>query len=56
VKSALDNIPGPPPKSPWKGAFPQVFNPNAWDCHREIAEKYGSVVKIKALLGENQLM
>jgi cytochrome P450 len=55
VKSALDNIPGPPAKSLWKGAFPQVFNPNAWDFHKEIAEKYGSVIKIKALLGENQL-
>lgn len=62
VKSALDNIPGPPAKSLWKGddrhhpdifnqnqyqhlmhictgVFPQVFNTNAWDFHREIAEK-----------------
>ncbi|KAF8962738.1 cytochrome P450 [Flammula alnicola] len=55
AKSALDNIPGPSPKSLWKGAFPQVFNVNAWDFHREMAEKYGSVIKIKALFGENQL-
>ncbi|KAF8905032.1 cytochrome P450 [Gymnopilus junonius] len=55
VKSALDNIPGPPAKTLWKGVFPQVFNVNAWDFHKEIADKYGSVIKIKALLGENQL-
>ncbi|KDR76354.1 hypothetical protein GALMADRAFT_68050 [Galerina marginata CBS 339.88] len=55
VKSSLDNIPGPPSQSLWKGTFPQVFNPNAWEFHKEIAEKYGSVIKIKALLGENQL-
>ncbi|KAF8962739.1 cytochrome P450 [Flammula alnicola] len=55
AKSALANIPGPAPKSLWKGAFPQVFNVNAWDFHREMAEKYGSVIKIKALFGENQL-
>ncbi|KAF8199601.1 cytochrome P450 [Pholiota molesta] len=55
VKSVLDNIAGPTPKSFWKGAFPQVFNTNAWDFHKEMAEKYGSVIKIKALFGENQL-
>ncbi|KAF9474249.1 cytochrome P450 [Pholiota conissans] len=55
VRTALDNIAGPAPTSLWKGAFPQVFNPNAWDFHREMAETYGSVIKIKALFGENQL-
>ncbi|KDR76361.1 hypothetical protein GALMADRAFT_68089 [Galerina marginata CBS 339.88] len=55
VKSSLDNIPGPPASSLWKGAFPQVFNPNAWDFHKQMAEKYGGVIKIKALFGENQL-
>ncbi|PPQ67522.1 hypothetical protein CVT25_006063 [Psilocybe cyanescens] len=54
LKSALDNIPGPPAKS-WKGIFPDVFNPDAWDFHRKMAETYGSVIKIKALFGENQL-
>ncbi|KDR76351.1 hypothetical protein GALMADRAFT_67729, partial [Galerina marginata CBS 339.88] len=53
--TSLDNIPGPLPKSWWKGAFPQVFNPNAWEFHKEIAEKFGSIIKIKAFLGENQL-
>ncbi|KAF8150633.1 cytochrome P450 [Crassisporium funariophilum] len=55
VKSALDNLPGPPSLSLFKGVFPQVFNINAWDFHKQIAEKYGSVIKIKAMLGENQL-
>ncbi|KIM41638.1 hypothetical protein M413DRAFT_152589 [Hebeloma cylindrosporum] len=55
VRSPLDNIPGPSSKSWLKGVFPQLFNAQAWDFHREIAEKYGSVIKIKALLGENQL-
>ncbi|KAF8908659.1 cytochrome P450 [Gymnopilus junonius] len=55
ANSYLDNIPGPPVKSIWKGNFPKVFNPNAWNFHQEIADKYGSVVKIKSVLGENQL-
>ncbi|KAJ3517338.1 hypothetical protein NLJ89_g559 [Agrocybe chaxingu] len=55
VKSPLDNIPGPIPKSFWKGVFPDVFNVHGWDFHHEITQKYGSVIKIKALFGENQL-
>ncbi|KAF8955779.1 cytochrome P450 [Flammula alnicola] len=54
-KSALDNIPGPPAKSFWKGVFPQVFNNNAWQFHKEIAEKYGSIIKLKGLLGKSEL-
>ncbi|KAF8181261.1 cytochrome P450 [Pholiota molesta] len=59
VKTALDNIAGPTPTHSGKvegfllfsGAFLQVFNINAWDFHKEMAEKYGSVIKIKALFG-----
>ncbi|KAF8805234.1 cytochrome P450 [Phlegmacium glaucopus] len=54
-KSALDNLPGPPSQSLLFGVFPQLFNTNAWEFHKEIAQKYGSVIKIKAFLGENQL-
>ncbi|KAF8966234.1 cytochrome P450 [Flammula alnicola] len=56
-KSALDNIAGPPAKSFWKGTsvFPEVFNNNAWEFHREMAEKYGSIIKIKGLLGTTEL-
>jgi len=42
-------------KSFWRGVFPQVFNSDAWNFHQEIAEKYGPIIKIKAVLGENQL-
>ncbi|KAF8199596.1 cytochrome P450 [Pholiota molesta] len=55
LKSPLDNIPGPIAKSWWSGTFPQVFNVNAWDFHKEMAEMYGSVIKIKSFFGENQL-
>ncbi|KIM41635.1 hypothetical protein M413DRAFT_72029 [Hebeloma cylindrosporum] len=55
VRSPLDNIPGPSSKSWLKGHLPQLFHAQAWNFHREIAEKYGGVIKIKALLGENQL-
>ncbi|KAF9565114.1 cytochrome P450 [Agrocybe pediades] len=55
VTSPIDNIPGPTPKSFLKGAFGQVFNPDAWDFHREIAETYGSVIKIRSFLGDNWL-
>ncbi|KAF8966238.1 cytochrome P450 [Flammula alnicola] len=56
-KSALDNIAGPPAKSFWKGTsvFPEVFNNNAWEFHREMAEKYGSIIKIKGLFGKTDL-
>ncbi|KAF8971842.1 cytochrome P450 [Flammula alnicola] len=54
-KSALDNIPGPPAKSFWTGVFPQVFNNNAWEFHQEMTEKYGSVIRLKGLLGKSDL-
>ncbi|KIJ98230.1 hypothetical protein K443DRAFT_104277 [Laccaria amethystina LaAM-08-1] len=54
-KTALDNIPGPPSPSFLKGNFPQLFNINGWDFHKDIASKYGGVIKVKALFGENQL-
>ncbi|CAA7267174.1 unnamed protein product [Cyclocybe aegerita] len=54
-KSALDNIPGPPAKSLWKGVLPQVFNDNAWTFQKEMAEKYGGVVNLTGLLGDVQL-
>ncbi|KAF8183371.1 cytochrome P450 [Pholiota molesta] len=53
--STLDNISGPPAKSIWTGSFTDFFNLEGWAYHKEIAEKYGGVIKIKALLGENLL-
>ncbi|KAF9482522.1 cytochrome P450 [Pholiota conissans] len=55
LRSPLDNIPGPPAKSFWRGSFPQFYNTNGWRFHKEIAERYGDVVKITALFGESQL-
>ncbi|KAF8809815.1 cytochrome P450 [Phlegmacium glaucopus] len=55
VNSALDNLPGPPSQSFLFGVFPQFFNIKGWEFHKEITQKYGSVIKMKAFLGENQL-
>lgn len=55
VKTSLDNIPGPPSPSFFKGNFRQLFAVHGWEFHKNIAAKYGSVVKVKALFGENQL-
>ncbi|KAF8896762.1 cytochrome p450 [Gymnopilus junonius] len=54
-KSGLDNIAGPPAVSFWTGVYRRVFHLNAWGFHREMAIKYGGVIKIKALFGETQL-
>lgn len=54
-KSTLANIPGPPRESWWKGCFFQVFDKQGWKFHRGIVEKYGSVVKLPMLFGDEQL-
>ncbi|KAJ7584776.1 cytochrome P450 [Mycena floridula] len=54
-KSPLNNIPGPPPKSFWKGSFIELFNPNAWDFHHRIAKDYGGVVRVDSFFGDKQL-
>ncbi|PPR03959.1 hypothetical protein CVT24_008314 [Panaeolus cyanescens] len=55
LKSDLDNIPGPPSESFLKGVFPQIFNVNGWDYHRYLWDTFGKVIKVKGVLGENQL-
>ncbi|KAF8150009.1 cytochrome P450 [Crassisporium funariophilum] len=56
VTRTLRNIPGPPSQSIWTGVLPQLFDSvNGWKFHREIAERYGGVSRIKGVLGENQL-
>ncbi|KAF8896618.1 cytochrome P450 [Infundibulicybe gibba] len=55
TKSSLDNVPGPPSKSLWTGNFAQLFDMNGWEFHKEIADKYGPVVKINAILGAKEL-
>ncbi|KAF8156243.1 hypothetical protein BJ912DRAFT_1070666 [Pholiota molesta] len=55
LTSPLDNIPGPPAASFWTGVFGKVFNNNAWAYHRYLADTYGSTIKFKGVLGENEL-
>ncbi|EJC98472.1 cytochrome P450 [Fomitiporia mediterranea MF3/22] len=54
--SSLSAIPGPPIASWWKGNFSQVFNRlSGWEFHRHLLETYGGVVRLKMLLGDEQL-
>ncbi|KJA16173.1 hypothetical protein HYPSUDRAFT_47597 [Hypholoma sublateritium FD-334 SS-4] len=55
ANSSLNNIPGPPAKSIWTGSFADFYNIDGWAYHAHISKTYGSVIKIKALIGENQL-
>ncbi|KAF9002265.1 cytochrome P450 [Cyathus striatus] len=54
-RDPLENIPGPPSSSLLKGNIHKVFNANAWQFHKDLAAQYGSVVTIKALLGQTYL-
>ncbi|KAL5504184.1 hypothetical protein ACEPAH_8258 [Sanghuangporus vaninii] len=54
-KSVFADIPGPPKRSWWKGCFDQLFDANGWKFHRDILEKYGSVVKLPMLFGDEEL-
>ncbi|KAF9002246.1 cytochrome P450 [Cyathus striatus] len=54
-KDTLANIPGPPTSSFLKGNIYKLFNINGWQFHNDIATRYGSVVKFKAMLGSNCL-
>ncbi|KAF5316337.1 hypothetical protein D9619_006495 [Psilocybe cf. subviscida] len=53
--SPLDNIPGPKPSSFLLGSVAELQNPNAWAFHKAIAEKFGGVIKLKGLLGQDTL-
>ncbi|KAH8119663.1 cytochrome P450 [Phellopilus nigrolimitatus] len=55
VKTPLSSIPGPPRDSWWKGNFHQVFDRHGWEFHQMLADKYGSVVKLNMLFGDEQL-
>ncbi|OBZ67845.1 Docosahexaenoic acid omega-hydroxylase CYP4F3 [Grifola frondosa] len=54
-KSALDNIPGPPRQSFWKGNIDQLFGRHAWGYTQGLSEKYGSVVKLHSIFGQKLL-
>lgn len=55
VRSPLEKIAGPPSDSWWKGNFHQVFDRNGWQFHHDIVEKYGGVVKLHNLFGQEML-
>ncbi|KAJ3559695.1 hypothetical protein NM688_g182 [Phlebia brevispora] len=55
-KTPLDNIPGPPPLSFLHGNIPQLYHRHmAWEYHKEISERYGSVVRFTNLFGKRAL-
>ncbi|KAF9532497.1 cytochrome P450 [Crepidotus variabilis] len=55
ARSPLDNIPGPSGESFLIGALPKLFGFKAWGFHSELAQKYGSVVRVRGLLGADFL-
>ncbi|KAF5362054.1 hypothetical protein D9756_002095 [Leucocoprinus leucothites] len=55
-KSPVDDLPGPPVHSWLFGNILEFFNPNGWDFHRGLLERYGNIVKIRGLLGERLLV
>ncbi|EGO03012.1 hypothetical protein SERLA73DRAFT_176502 [Serpula lacrymans var. lacrymans S7.3] len=55
AKHPLDNIPGPPAQSLWKGNMGQVFDNNGWDFHQLLADKFGPVSRFYGLFGARRL-
>ncbi|KAF5360936.1 hypothetical protein D9756_005075 [Leucocoprinus leucothites] len=55
IKSPLDCVPGPPVPSFITGNIKELFDEYGWKYHHNIMEKYGSVMKVKGLLGERLL-
>ncbi|KAI0350833.1 cytochrome P450 [Trametes cingulata] len=52
ARSPLDKVPGPPPASFLTGNLGQIMDKRGWSFHTEIAEKYGSVIKLHWLFGK----
>ncbi|KAJ6614640.1 cytochrome P450 [Mycena sp. CBHHK59/15] len=55
VSCVLDNIPGPARKSLLTGNVTQYHDPDGWEFHQELEEKYGQVVKVHGLIGDRHL-
>ncbi|KAI0656926.1 cytochrome P450 [Cubamyces menziesii] len=55
IRSPLDAVDGPPSPSILAGNLGQLFDSEAWGFHDEVSTKYGSVVKIHAVLGRKWL-
>ncbi|KAI0754298.1 cytochrome P450 [Daedaleopsis nitida] len=55
VKSPLDNIPGPTPKSLLLGNVEQLVSKNAWALLDDLTHSYGGVSKLNGLFGNRML-
>ncbi|KAI0955822.1 hypothetical protein AcV7_006385 [Taiwanofungus camphoratus] len=55
VNSTLNNLPGPPCQSFWKGNLDQFFNRHASEFHKEVTQNYGAVVKMQGIFGKPML-
>ncbi|KAI0689235.1 cytochrome P450 [Cytidiella melzeri] len=55
TRSPLDNIPGPPATSFWKGNVGSLFHRHAWDYHDELMRRYAPVVKFNGLFNSRAL-
>ncbi|KAJ3506994.1 hypothetical protein NLJ89_g6550 [Agrocybe chaxingu] len=53
--TTFDNLPGPPAESWLSGSLDQIANKNSWEYNREISEKYGSIIRIKGLFGDQNI-
>ncbi|KAF5316754.1 hypothetical protein D9619_006487 [Psilocybe cf. subviscida] len=53
--TAFDNLPGPKPASILMGSMKEIYDKDGWGFHKNIAAKYGSVMRVKGMFGENQL-
>ncbi|PPQ69153.1 hypothetical protein CVT25_004533 [Psilocybe cyanescens] len=51
----LDNLPGPKSDSWFTGSLLQIIGNDAWGFHKMIGQTYGGIVRIKGLLGRNEL-
>ncbi|KAL0572435.1 hypothetical protein V5O48_009528 [Marasmius crinis-equi] len=54
-RRALRNIAGPPSASWWRGNWGQIFNKDGWRFKKHIIDTYGSLLKVNALFGDQQL-
>ncbi|KAF9557445.1 cytochrome P450 [Agrocybe pediades] len=54
-RSTLDNIPGPAGGNWFTGHLTKLFSATAWGFHRELAEKFGSVVRVRGPFGATEL-
>ncbi|KAJ6577162.1 cytochrome P450 [Mycena capillaripes] len=55
ARKILNNIPGPSPHSLLTGNFIKLYSADGWEFHHELGEKYGGVVRVSGLLGEQNL-